>query len=504
MTILWGKTQKLFGITKATATQKSTIIARCSVCSGEYERNYKSHKQTTGNGPFVCPKCGHNTEAYKKKQSKITKTNWGLSVYEGVKHRPTHTPHSEETKSKIGVASKKMWSDEKFKAALVDKVRVSHNTPEYRAKAIKTGNKIAPLLRRKSIELWSTKEYRDKMAAVYKSEEYRAKQRTSHSTHEYLKDQADRLALQPKVSNIQQTLYSILDDLNIRYYREYLDTPNDPQCIIGPWSFDCVIPRQNNRTLLIECNGDYWHNSPRAKSRDKSKSTYIAEYHNNTYELKYLWEHEFKNKDRVIETIKLWLGLTQLQLHDFKFEDISIRHTASKEYTPLLSKYHYLANAGRGGIAYGAYLNDKLVAVCIFSPLPRQNIKIKSYKNDEVRELSRFCINPTYQKPNFGSWLISRCIGLLNKQYKCIIAYSDTTYNHIGTIYKACNFKHDHATHPDYWYVSKDGWVMHKKTLYNQARKMSMVEADYAAAYGYQRVYGGEKLRFIYERQQVL
>lgn len=52
------------------------------------------------------------------------------------------------------------------------------------------------------------------------------------------------------------------------------------------------------------------------------------------------------------------------------------------------------------------------------------------------------------------------------------LSYADTTFNHIGTIYKACGFKQDRIVKPDYWYAKEDGWVMHKKTLYNQAKKI--------------------------------
>lgn len=51
----------------------------------------------------------------------------------------------------------------------------------------------------------------------------------------------------------------------------------------------------------------------------------------------------------------------------------------------------------------------------------------------------------------------------------------------------------------DYWYLSIDGWVMHKKTLYDHAIKMGMKEADFASQHGYNKVFGKEKLRFVKE-----
>jgi len=43
---------------------------------------------------------------------------------------------------------------------------------------------------------------------------------------------------------------------------------------------------------------------------------------------------------------------------------------------------------------------------------------------------------------------------------------------------------------------------MHKKTLYNHAKKMGMKEKEYAELNSYKKVYGQEKLRFVFERNQ--
>jgi GNAT superfamily N-acetyltransferase len=251
----------------------------------------------------------------------------------------------------------------------------------------------------------------------------------------------------------------------------------------------------------VECQGEYWHNRPNAIRNDKSKSSYIVNNFSHKYEVKYIWEHEFACQDKVIETIKYWLGAQQTQLTKFATADITIKPSPADDYRLLLSKYHYLPNAGRGGLAYGAYLGDVLMAACVFSPLVRQNIhQTLRCKPNEVRELSRLCIHPQYQKKNFASWFVSRCLKLLPAQFSTIISYCDTTFNHDGAIYKACNFTQDATVKPDYWYVDKSGWVMHKQTLYRHATRIQMTEREYAELNGYSKVYGFEKLRFVYRR----
>lgn len=304
----------------------------------------------------------------------------------------------------------------------------------------------------------------------------------------------------PNVSSIQLALYSILDDLNIKYYKEYEDGNFDEQTVIGGYKFDCVIPRTGQRDLLIECQGDYWHSHPSTQRSDRAKASYIANNFSDKYELKYLWEHEFKCKEKILELIKYWFGITKIDVIDFDFKDIIIKSSPASDYKLLLSKYHYLPNAGRGGDAWGAYLNNDLIATCVFSPLVRQNIHIENFNKKEVRELSRLCIHPRYQKKNFASWFVSRCIKNLDAKYKAVIAYCDTTFNHDGAVYRACNFCEYGEVRPDYWYRDENGWVMHKRTLYGHANSMKMKESEFAEKYGYYRVFGEKKLRFLFIR----
>ena len=116
-------------------------------------------------------------------------------------------------------------------------------------------------------------------------------------------------------------------------------------------------------------------------------------------------------------------------------------------------------------------------------------------------EVSRFCIHPIYQKKNFASWLLAKSLKLIqqfNPKLKAVIAYSDKTVGHSGTIYKASGFRQDRVVPPDYWYVDQEGWVIHKRTLYGRAVKMSQTENVYAAQQNYRRIYGSEKLRFVH------
>jgi hypothetical protein len=122
----------------------------------------------------------------------------------------------------------------------------------------------------------------------------------------------------------------------------------------------------------------------------------------------------------------------------------------------------------------------------------------KSPNNNDAVEISRFCIHPSYHKKNFASWFLSKT--LKRNNWKTVIAFADTTIGHTGTIYKAAGFEECNIIEPDFWYVDKDGYVMHKATLFNKSRRMSMTESEYATTYGYHKKYGGPKIKYILER----
>lgn len=349
----------------------------------------------------------------------------------------TNNTASEAGKKRIAEAASANWDD-----------------PEYREKWLKTRSKNAKLR-------WKDPSYRAKMA------EARAKQ--SH-----------------KISSIQHKLYKYLSDLNVVFYKEGKKTQ------IGYYAFDCLV-EYNGKKLLIECQGNYWHSLKRHKDNDRSKFTYINRYFPE-YEIMYIWEHEFESANRVLDRLELKLGI-KIQVNEFNFKDVIVKQVDWSDTKEFLDAYHYLGGK-RNGICFGAYLGEQLIACMLFSSPLRQNTAGQfGLSHNEVRELSRLCIHPSYHKKNFATWFISRCL----KSIDCnlVVAYADTTVGHTGTIYKAANFHLHHKVPSDYWYIDKDGFVMHKRTLYGRAVKMGITEAEFAKRFEYIKKYGGEKLCFI-------
>ena len=127
----------------------------------------------------------------------------------------------------------------------------------------------------------------------------------------------------------------------------------------------------------------------------------------------------------------------------------------------LLYTHHYLKDESKdfkSGFNYGLFrrsFTDVLniggcLGACVFTGLPVPEIAVGAFglnRNEQqgIFELSRLCIEPNTQSEeyNITSWFVSRSIRQFRKdtEVKAIISYADSGH-HVGTIYRACNFKY--------------------------------------------------------------
>jgi len=279
-------------------------------------------------------------------------------------------------------------------------------------------------------------------------------------------------------------IVEILNSLNIEHKVEF---------VIGPWTFDVFIPPHN---ILIEVQGTYWHTKKDRLPRDKAKQSYIQDNFPQ-YQLKHIWEHECLEENKVLEKIKYWLGITKLELVDFDLNSVIIKSSDKTEADTFLYNWHYI-HYGQHGISMGAYLGNELIALARFTSPHRQEIAISiGYQPKEVLELSRLVVHPRYQKKNLLSWFLSRVEKQLPQGTKCLVSFADTSYGHTGAVYKASNWQQVSVAKPNYYYVDNEGWVMHKRTLWDHAKKMQMTENEYMNKFNYRKVWGKEKYKFI-------
>jgi len=404
-----------------------------------------------------------SSDGHRQLQSDLARARWANPEY----------------RSAVTDSVLELWDDPALREEMSDRVLSLWKDPEYLAKQARVS--VDPDLCRLKSEnakrQWQNPETREKIV---------------RSLANILKDGKDSI-----LERVTQTILGALDVPFIRHH------------VIGYWEFDLFIPSHN---ILVECNGEYWHSL--RKSQDSSKFTYIDEYFPQ-YKILYLWERDFLNPGLIQQKLSKAMALEDDSpvIRDFDFSDVSIRkmdltvkvqksfYSVAEEF---LQSYHY-AGFGRSARAvYGAFLGEELVGVCKFAPPVRAEAATSmGLTQSQVLELDRFCIHPLYHKKNFASWMLARCQRLAFSDFPAastLISFADSTFGHFGTIYKAANWTKLHDVRPDYHYLSPDGFVVHKKTLYDHASRNSRSESDYAESFGYVKVFGKSKVKFCFYR----
>jgi len=112
----------------------------------------------------------------------------------------------------------------------------------------------------------------------------------------------------------------------------------------------------------------------------------------------------------------------------------------------FIETWHYSKNINglKSTFSFGLYDGDTLIGAMMYGE-PAMNNQSQKYNKenpDKVLELRRLCCVDDTPK-NTESYFIGRTLKWLRKNtdYQTIISYSDLSFGHEGTIYKATNFK---------------------------------------------------------------
>ena len=161
--------------------------------------------------------------------------------------------HEEQLKDLKNLNTGRKWSKEARKN-VSDGVKKSYNNPELRKKRSEINKRI-----------WSemTKEEKQKRVA-----------NGLKLAHEKV--------MKLNSSSIEDKVAEQLTMLNVRYIRQ--------KCLKGgKFYIDFYIP---SLKLVIECNGDYWHNLPNRIERDKELKEYVE---STGRRIIFIWEHEIND-----------------------------------------------------------------------------------------------------------------------------------------------------------------------------------------------------------------
>lgn len=156
--------------------------------------------------------------------------------------------------------------------------------------------------------------------------------------------------------------------------------------------------------------------------------------------------------------------------------------------------------------AYMAEKGSVVICVAKFCSQGRQGIAASvGLGASDILELDRFCIHNKHNEANLGSFLMSKFIKKVKKDYpqvKAIVSFADPAHGHHGGLYQASNWKLVGKTSSSYYYEAPDGGTIKKKAFYNFLKKhtkpQGMSEAQIAREMGLQKVKTPPKWKYLY------
>ena len=428
----------------------------------------------------------------------------------------------------LSARSKKLWKNKEYRNKSIKalKATLSNKKEQLSAAAKQSWIDNRPNFLRAAKKRWENDDYRQKVISGLENswtEERHNKQ--SEISHKLWEDEAYKLnrhiglsrvtsssEFKQKVSNNSKKLWqnnryrerqaksrcntstqSILDIILLSVLR---DRGIDAKPIaLGPYAWDACF-QYDNRHILIECQGDYWHSLKHISDKDRCKKTYHERHLSDKYELHFIYEYQFYGLNKLNAIVDKILDSDSPQ-RLFELNSVNVGITDPSTANDFYNKYHYLKR-GKGGLHISAKLDNEIIACCTFSATTRKESAARlKVKPNEVLELSRFCIHPSYHKKNFASWLLARSCKLIPDIVSHLIAFSDIGAGHEGTIYKAAGWQSDGKTKPSYWYIDSDGMRYHKKSVWDQAKRIKMSEDGYANRHGLYKIQGKPVLRFV-------
>ena len=428
------------------------------------------------------------------------------AIQEGRAELPTYIPTEEQLKER-SENSKELWKDPEYRRKQREGFEPIRSDPEWReamrAKQEETWrdenliDRHSEIFRKKfedpeylaaHQERMRDPEYRERQAMNsednWTNPDYREKtiaaMRKNWASEEYRIAVAKGRQKRPKMSRLSLRISEMLTNMGIEHQLEYR---------VVDYLFDVFIPSHN---LLIELNGEFFHRTPVAVARDANKAAFLKSRFPDM-RLEVIWELDFAKVGKLDYLIRKILRLEKATpTIPVELTGLIMRRVEDRKLVKLFYADHHYIDSMRAGTHIGLYHGEVLIGCSTFSRFQREQ---QQQKYPGAVELSRFCLHPLYQAPNMGSWFLSRCLKVIKSP---VVTYADTTHGHDGALYKACNFTFSHEVNPDYWWVDQDGHLLHKKTVWDRARKMLHREKNYAELHLLTQQWGGKKLCFRY------
>lgn len=149
------------------------------------------------------------------------------------------------------------------------------------------------------------------------------------------------------------------------------------------------------------------------------------------------------------------------------------------ETEPWLLKKHYAKRMPSISFAFGLYEDIVLVGICTYGTPSSSTLRdgIAGPENAQyVLELNRLCIESSNK--NAASYLIGRSLRMLPKP-SIVVSYADTSQEHIGYVYQACNFMYTGLSAKRTDWKIKGMEHLHGQTIADMSRGCDGSRANY-------------------------
>lgn len=196
----------------------------------------------------------------------------------------------EETRRRISESVKKRWQDKSYceKVSNAHKHKLPESWKENISKGM-TGIKRSDETKAKMSAYQSnrteehkencSKAWKEQWNSLSKEEQLLRLQKWIEAGH-----QAERDGSYLRPSSIELIVKEQLDEIGFRYVQQKRVHDGNRYFFL-----DFYLP---DLKLVIECNGDYWHNLPEKKERDKALKEYVE---STGRRIIFIWEHEIND-----------------------------------------------------------------------------------------------------------------------------------------------------------------------------------------------------------------
>lgn len=186
-----------------------------------------------------------------------------------IREKRKQTMNKPEVKAKLSEATKRAFQDPETRQRIINASTKGKNTPEAKKRFSEAAKRrmADPEIKRRILAKWHHSPKR-------KAERIEVARRAGIAS--ILKQAKEN-------TSIEKAVAEVLQQLRIEYVA---------QKPLGPFVVDFFIPKAK---LVIECDGDYWHNLPEMKERDKRKDGWLRKQ---GVRIVRIWEHDIKTDAR--------------------------------------------------------------------------------------------------------------------------------------------------------------------------------------------------------------